>query len=112
MSALQVRNQQRASRRQRPQEQNLKRVRRTSSRRSAYAFAHQEGYGELITSGKNMKAVGPSSAPPAGGIQNSSSWIENLLKKRNDVTSVISEPQSNSTEINGTDKTKTEPHKD
>uniref|UniRef100_A0A671NFW5 Phospholipid-transporting ATPase n=1 Tax=Sinocyclocheilus anshuiensis TaxID=1608454 RepID=A0A671NFW5_9TELE len=31
------------------------RVRRTSSRRSAYAFAHQQGYGELITSGKNMK---------------------------------------------------------
>uniref|UniRef100_A0A673I884 Phospholipid-transporting ATPase n=1 Tax=Sinocyclocheilus rhinocerous TaxID=307959 RepID=A0A673I884_9TELE len=38
-----------------PQEQNLRRVRRTSSRRSAYAFAHQQGYGELITSGKNMK---------------------------------------------------------
>uniref|UniRef100_A0A671NGW2 Phospholipid-transporting ATPase n=1 Tax=Sinocyclocheilus anshuiensis TaxID=1608454 RepID=A0A671NGW2_9TELE len=44
-----------ASRRQGPQEQNLRRVRRTSSRRSAYAFAHQQGYGELITSGKNMK---------------------------------------------------------
>uniref|UniRef100_A0A673IHQ0 Phospholipid-transporting ATPase n=1 Tax=Sinocyclocheilus rhinocerous TaxID=307959 RepID=A0A673IHQ0_9TELE len=43
------------SRRQGPQEQNLRRVRRTSSRRSAYAFAHQQGYGELITSGKNMK---------------------------------------------------------
>uniref|UniRef100_A0A8C1R5T7 Phospholipid-transporting ATPase n=1 Tax=Cyprinus carpio TaxID=7962 RepID=A0A8C1R5T7_CYPCA len=38
-----------------PQEQNFRRVRRTSSRRSAYAFAHQQGYGELITSGKNMK---------------------------------------------------------
>uniref|UniRef100_A0A8C1NDY9 Phospholipid-transporting ATPase n=1 Tax=Cyprinus carpio TaxID=7962 RepID=A0A8C1NDY9_CYPCA len=44
-----------ASRRQGPQEQNFRRVRRTSSRRSAYAFAHQQGYGELITSGKNMK---------------------------------------------------------
>uniref|UniRef100_A0A672SQ50 Phospholipid-transporting ATPase n=1 Tax=Sinocyclocheilus grahami TaxID=75366 RepID=A0A672SQ50_SINGR len=43
------------SRRQGPQGQNLRRVRRTSSRRSAYAFAHQQGYGELITSGKNMK---------------------------------------------------------
>uniref|UniRef100_A0A8C2GI21 Phospholipid-transporting ATPase n=1 Tax=Cyprinus carpio TaxID=7962 RepID=A0A8C2GI21_CYPCA len=44
-----------ASRKQGPQEQNFRRVRRTSSRRSAYAFAHQQGYGELITSGKNMK---------------------------------------------------------
>ncbi|XP_015198388.2 phospholipid-transporting ATPase ID-like isoform X1 [Lepisosteus oculatus] len=50
-----VRYLQQASRRQRPREHNLKRVRRTSSRRSAYAFSHQEGYGELITSGKNMK---------------------------------------------------------
>ncbi|KAL2093381.1 hypothetical protein ACEWY4_010693 [Coilia grayii] len=46
---------QRASRKQGPQEQSLRRVRRTSSRRSAYAFAHQQGYGELITSGRNMK---------------------------------------------------------
>uniref|UniRef100_A0A8C2GBV4 Phospholipid-transporting ATPase n=1 Tax=Cyprinus carpio TaxID=7962 RepID=A0A8C2GBV4_CYPCA len=36
-------------------DKNFRRVRRTSSRRSAYAFAHQQGYGELITSGKNMK---------------------------------------------------------
>ncbi|XP_687715.4 probable phospholipid-transporting ATPase IM isoform X1 [Danio rerio] len=50
-----VRLLQQATRRQRPQEQNLRRVRRTSSRRSAYAFSHQQGYGELITSGKNMK---------------------------------------------------------
>uniref|UniRef100_A0A8C1NDK2 Phospholipid-transporting ATPase n=1 Tax=Cyprinus carpio TaxID=7962 RepID=A0A8C1NDK2_CYPCA len=50
-----VRLLQQASRRQGPQEQNFRRVRRTSSRRSAYAFAHQQGYGELITSGKNMK---------------------------------------------------------
>uniref|UniRef100_A0A8C1FNZ9 Phospholipid-transporting ATPase n=1 Tax=Cyprinus carpio carpio TaxID=630221 RepID=A0A8C1FNZ9_CYPCA len=50
-----VRLLQQATRKQGPQEQNLRRVRRTSSRRSAYAFAHQQGYGELITSGKNMK---------------------------------------------------------
>uniref|UniRef100_A0A672SMH2 Phospholipid-transporting ATPase n=1 Tax=Sinocyclocheilus grahami TaxID=75366 RepID=A0A672SMH2_SINGR len=50
-----VRLLQQVSRRQGPQGQNLRRVRRTSSRRSAYAFAHQQGYGELITSGKNMK---------------------------------------------------------
>ncbi|XP_064192577.1 probable phospholipid-transporting ATPase IM isoform X1 [Anguilla rostrata] len=107
-----VRLLQRASRRQRPQEQNLKRVRRTSSRRSAYAFAHQEGYGELITSGKNMKVAGPAPAPPAAKIQNSTSWIENLLKKRSDITGASSEPQSNVTETNGTEKTRTELHRD
>ncbi|XP_074052254.1 phospholipid-transporting ATPase FetA-like [Macrotis lagotis] len=35
------------------------RLRRTSSRRSAYAFAHQYGFGALITSGKNMKSRAP-----------------------------------------------------
>lgn len=54
---------QKASRRQHPQEQSLKRVRRTSSRRSAYAFAHQQGYGELITSGRNMKFTASASTP-------------------------------------------------
>uniref|UniRef100_A0A671MIP7 Phospholipid-transporting ATPase n=1 Tax=Sinocyclocheilus anshuiensis TaxID=1608454 RepID=A0A671MIP7_9TELE len=63
-----------ATRRQGPQEQNLRRVRRTSSRRSAYAFAHQQGYGELITSGKNMKvptsstSTYPLSSPARGPI--------------------------------------------
>uniref|UniRef100_A0A3P8XM12 Phospholipid-transporting ATPase n=1 Tax=Esox lucius TaxID=8010 RepID=A0A3P8XM12_ESOLU len=52
-----VRRLQKASRKQGPREQNLRRVRRTSSRRSGYAFSHQQGYGELITSGKNMKVV-------------------------------------------------------
>uniref|UniRef100_A0A671MB61 Phospholipid-transporting ATPase n=1 Tax=Sinocyclocheilus anshuiensis TaxID=1608454 RepID=A0A671MB61_9TELE len=53
---------------------NLRRVRRTSSRRSAYAFAHQQGYGELITSGKNMKvptsstSTYPLSSPARGPI--------------------------------------------
>uniref|UniRef100_A0A8D0CGE2 Phospholipid-transporting ATPase n=1 Tax=Scleropages formosus TaxID=113540 RepID=A0A8D0CGE2_SCLFO len=74
-------------RKQRPQEQNLKRVRRTSSRRSAYAFSHQEGYGELITSGKNMKAARLFPAPPTGRIPGSSSWIESLLKKRTEMAS-------------------------
>nr|DBA23801.1 TPA: hypothetical protein GDO54_014680 [Pyxicephalus adspersus] len=31
------------------------RVRRTSSRRSGYAFSHQQGYGDLITSGRNFR---------------------------------------------------------
>ncbi|XP_017563788.1 probable phospholipid-transporting ATPase IM isoform X3 [Pygocentrus nattereri] len=81
-----VRLLQQATRRQGPQEQNLRRVRRTSSRRSAYAFAHQQGYGELITSGKNMKvhtsstSAVPSSSP--GRTHSSGNWIENMLKKR------------------------------
>uniref|UniRef100_A0A673GKE2 P-type ATPase C-terminal domain-containing protein n=1 Tax=Sinocyclocheilus rhinocerous TaxID=307959 RepID=A0A673GKE2_9TELE len=33
----------------------LGRLGRGGSRRSGYAFAHQEGFGELITSGKNMR---------------------------------------------------------
>ncbi|MBN3296332.1 AT8B2 ATPase, partial [Amia calva] len=77
-----VRYLQQASRRQRPREHNLKRIRRTSSRRSAYAFAHQEGYGELITSGKNMKFSNPFATLPMGKMQGSTSWIDNLLKKR------------------------------
>ncbi|KAE8636954.1 hypothetical protein XENTR_v10003224 [Xenopus tropicalis] len=31
------------------------RLRRTSSRRSGYAFSHQQGYGDLITSGRNFR---------------------------------------------------------
>ncbi|XP_069078622.1 probable phospholipid-transporting ATPase IM [Pleurodeles waltl] len=41
---------------QTPTERHIRRVRRNSSKRSSYAFAHQEGFGELITSGKNMPA--------------------------------------------------------
>ncbi|XP_058854650.1 probable phospholipid-transporting ATPase IM isoform X1 [Acipenser ruthenus] len=85
-----VRFMQQASKKQRPLEHNLKRVRRTSSRRSAYAFAHQEGYGELITSGKNMKVTNPFSSLPAGRVQGSTSWIENLLKKRTDASNSAS----------------------
>ncbi|MGH0162021.1 UNVERIFIED_CONTAM: hypothetical protein FKN15_002811 [Acipenser sinensis] len=88
--SVQVRFMQQASKKQRPLEHNLKRVRRTSSRRSAYAFAHQEGYGELITSGKNMKVTNPFSSLPAGRVQGSTSWIENLLKKRTDASNSAS----------------------
>uniref|UniRef100_A0A8C4EVF5 Phospholipid-transporting ATPase n=1 Tax=Dicentrarchus labrax TaxID=13489 RepID=A0A8C4EVF5_DICLA len=69
-----------------PQEQNLRRVRRTSSRRSAYAFSHQQGYGELITSGKNMKMSTVSSAGSPGRTPHSSTWIENMLKRKNEVS--------------------------
>nr|XP_014434979.2 probable phospholipid-transporting ATPase IM [Pelodiscus sinensis] len=49
-----VRKLQRARRKQKPLQRHMRRVSRTTSRRSAYAFSHQEGFGELITSGKNM----------------------------------------------------------
>ncbi|XP_075435647.1 phospholipid-transporting ATPase ID-like isoform X2 [Ascaphus truei] len=35
------------------------RLRRTSSRRSGYAFSHQQGYGDLITSGRNFRPKSP-----------------------------------------------------
>ncbi|XP_066491522.1 probable phospholipid-transporting ATPase IM [Tiliqua scincoides] len=51
----QVRSLHRAKKKETPFQRHMHQVHRTSSRRSAYAFAHQEGYGELITSGKNMR---------------------------------------------------------
>ncbi|XP_046889573.1 probable phospholipid-transporting ATPase IM isoform X2 [Hypomesus transpacificus] len=85
-----VRLLQQASRKQAPQQQNLRRVRRTSSRRSAYAFAHQQGYGELITSGKNMRVTPAPSSPSAGGVQDSPRGLSTGLRK-NDITSVSDE---------------------
>ncbi|XP_078406485.1 putative phospholipid-transporting ATPase IM [Cetorhinus maximus] len=38
-----------------PPKQTISPLRRPSARRSAYAFAHQRGFGALITSGKNMR---------------------------------------------------------
>ncbi|XP_019896179.2 phospholipid-transporting ATPase ID isoform X2 [Esox lucius] len=81
-----VRRLQKASRKQGPREQNLRRVRRTSSRRSGYAFSHQQGYGELITSGKNMK-VSPSTAGPSPclsspGVRNSRHFLENTMQRK------------------------------
>ncbi|KAI5100471.1 putative phospholipid-transporting ATPase IM [Silurus meridionalis] len=87
--SVQVRLLQQASRRQGPQEQNLRRVRRTSSRRSAYAFAHQQGYGELITSGKNMKVTTSSTSGFPGSspqrIKSSSSWVDDMAQKETDI---------------------------
>ncbi|KAK1887279.1 putative phospholipid-transporting ATPase IM [Dissostichus eleginoides] len=74
-----------------PQEQSLRRVRRTSSHRSAYAFSHQQGYGELITSGKNMKMSTASSTGSPGRTPQSSTWIENMLKRKNAVSGVSDE---------------------
>ncbi|XP_036298512.1 probable phospholipid-transporting ATPase IM isoform X2 [Pipistrellus kuhlii] len=84
----QIRQRQKAQRKARPLHSRRPQTRRSSSRRSGYAFAHQEGYGELITSGKNMRAKNP---PPTSGLEktlsNSTSWIENLCKKTTDTMS-------------------------
>ncbi|XP_063053157.1 probable phospholipid-transporting ATPase IM [Engraulis encrasicolus] len=81
-----VRVLQRASRKQRPQEQSLKRVRRTSSRRSAYAFAHQQGYGELITSGRNMKLRGSGHSADVSRAGSHTYWVDPVLKGSSDVS--------------------------
>lgn len=54
---------------------------RGGSRRSGYAFAHQEGFGELITSGKNMRLSSLGLASFAS--RHSSSWMETLRRKKN-----------------------------
>uniref|UniRef100_H3DLW1 Phospholipid-transporting ATPase n=1 Tax=Tetraodon nigroviridis TaxID=99883 RepID=H3DLW1_TETNG len=53
---------------------------RNWSRRSGYAFAHQEGFGELITSGKNMRVS--SLALGSFASKHSSSWIDTLRRKK------------------------------
>uniref|UniRef100_W5ML85 Phospholipid-transporting ATPase n=1 Tax=Lepisosteus oculatus TaxID=7918 RepID=W5ML85_LEPOC len=58
----------------------LGRMGRGGSRRSGYAFAHQEGFGELITSGKNMRLS--SLALSSFATRHSASWIDTLRKKR------------------------------
>nr|XP_019934833.1 PREDICTED: probable phospholipid-transporting ATPase IM [Paralichthys olivaceus] len=86
-----VRHLQQSRKRQGTQEQNLRQVRRTSSRRSAYAFSHQQGYGELITSGKNMRTHTASTARSPERTQHSSNWIENMLKRKNEVSCISDE---------------------
>uniref|UniRef100_A0A8C1WSC0 Phospholipid-transporting ATPase n=1 Tax=Cyprinus carpio TaxID=7962 RepID=A0A8C1WSC0_CYPCA len=54
----------------------------SGSRRSGYAFAHQEGFGELITSGKNMRLSSMALATFAS--RHSSSWIDTLRRKKHD----------------------------
>lgn len=91
----QIRQRQKAQRKARPPYSRRPQTRRSSSRRSGYAFAHQEGYGELITSGKNMRAKSP---PPTSGVEktpyNSTSWIENLCKKTTDTMSSFSQDKT------------------
>ncbi|XP_059808713.1 phospholipid-transporting ATPase ID isoform X2 [Hypanus sabinus] len=85
-----VRYLQRARRKQKPTQHRMRRVNRTSSRRSGYAFSHQEGYGELITSGRNMWFSNPPPAVTGKSMLSSSSWIENLRKKTTDVMNISS----------------------
>ncbi|XP_015984076.2 probable phospholipid-transporting ATPase IM isoform X5 [Rousettus aegyptiacus] len=91
----QIRQWQKAQKKARPLRSRRPQTRRSSSRRSGYAFAHQEGYGELITSGKNMRAKNP---PPTSGLEktlyNSTSWIENLCKKTTDTVSGFSQDKT------------------
>nr|XP_036878067.1 probable phospholipid-transporting ATPase IM [Manis javanica] len=91
----QIRRWQKAQKKARPLRSRRPHTRRSSSRRSGYAFAHQEGYGELITSGKNMRAKNP---PPTSGLEkplyNSTSWIENLCKKTTDTVSSFSQEKT------------------
>ncbi|XP_037689946.1 probable phospholipid-transporting ATPase IM isoform X2 [Choloepus didactylus] len=91
----QIRRWQKAQKKARPPRSRRPQARRSSSRRSGYAFAHQEGYGELITSGKNMRAKNP---PPSSGLEktlyNSPSWIENLYKKTTDTVNSFSQDKT------------------
>lgn len=81
----QVRYSQLVRKKQKAQHRCLRRVGRTGSRRSGYAFSHQEGFGELIMSGKNMRL---SSLALAGfATRSSSSWIESLRRKKSDSAS-------------------------
>nr|XP_013010169.1 probable phospholipid-transporting ATPase IM isoform X2 [Cavia porcellus] len=91
----QIRRWQKAQKKARPVQRQRPQSRRSSSRRSGYAFAHQEGYGELITSGKNMRARNP---PPTSRLEkplyNSTSWLENLCKKTTDTLSGFSQDKT------------------
>ena len=94
---LQIRQWQKAQKKARPLRSRKPQTRRSSSRRSGYAFAHQEGYGELITSGKNMRVKNPT---PMSGLEktlyNSTSWNkpEYLCKKTTDTVSSFSQDKT------------------
>ncbi|EHB07290.1 Putative phospholipid-transporting ATPase ID, partial [Heterocephalus glaber] len=80
-----VRYTQLVRKKQKAQHRCMRRVGRTGSRRSGYAFSHQEGFGELIMSGKNMRLS--SLALSSFTTRPSSSWIESLRRKKSDSAS-------------------------
>ncbi|KAG2462772.1 AT8B2 ATPase, partial [Polypterus senegalus] len=86
-----VRYTQLVRKKQKPQNRRLRRVGRTGSRRSGYAFSHQEGFGELIMSGKNMRLS--SLALSSFATRSSSSWIDTLRKKKPTDSTAASTPQ-------------------
>ncbi|XP_054148773.1 phospholipid-transporting ATPase ID isoform X2 [Melozone crissalis] len=75
-----VRYTQLVRKKQKTQHRCMRHVGRAGSRRSGYAFSHQEGFGELIMSGKNMRlsSLALSSFAP----RPSASWIDTLRKKK------------------------------
>ncbi|XP_047398196.1 probable phospholipid-transporting ATPase IM isoform X7 [Sciurus carolinensis] len=91
----QIRQWQKAQKKAKPTSSRRPQTRRSSSRRSGYGFAHQEGYGELITSGKNMRVK---NSPPTSGLEktlyNSTNWIENLCKKTTDTVNSFSQDKA------------------
>lgn len=80
----------------------LGRLGRGGSRRSGYAFAHQEGFGELITSGKNMRLSSLALATFAS--RHSSGWIDTLRKKKH-----ANSTSSHNTPTAGEDNTQAPP---
>ncbi|XP_027487092.1 phospholipid-transporting ATPase ID isoform X1 [Corapipo altera] len=75
-----VRYTQLVRKKQKTQHRCVRRAGRVGSHRSGYAFSHQEGFGELIMSGKNMRLS--SLALSSFASRPSTSWIETLWKKK------------------------------
>ncbi|XP_053134306.1 phospholipid-transporting ATPase ID isoform X3 [Hemicordylus capensis] len=75
-----VRYTQLVRKKQKTQHRCMGRVGRVRSQRSGYAFSHQEGFGELIMSGKNMRLSSLALSSFSG--RPSTSWIETLRKKK------------------------------
>ncbi|XP_062454101.1 phospholipid-transporting ATPase ID [Rhea pennata] len=85
-----VRYTQLVRKKQKAQHRCMRRVGRAGSRRSGYAFSHQEGFGELIMSGKNMRLS--SLALSGFAARPSASWIETLRKKKGSEGSAAGSP--------------------
>ncbi|XP_032568818.1 phospholipid-transporting ATPase ID isoform X3 [Chiroxiphia lanceolata] len=75
-----VRYTQLVRKKQKTQHRCVRHAGHVGSRRSGYAFSHQEGFGELIMSGKNMRLS--SLALSSFASRPSTSWIETLWKKK------------------------------
>ncbi|XP_062367174.1 phospholipid-transporting ATPase ID [Cinclus cinclus] len=73
-----VRYTQLVRKKQKTQRRCMRHAGHVGSRHSGYAFSHQEGFGELIMSGKNMRL----SSSALSSFAPSTSWIETLRKKK------------------------------